>query len=105
MQNPWSFLPSSVRLWVALNETAFNAAVTVSLRTAILTASLWTRGSWPTSEALRMASEKQRAAVDSMIATLAIASRPGRADPIKIASTALRPYRLATRRNARRLSR
>jgi hypothetical protein len=105
MQNPWSFLPPPVRLWIALNETAFHATVTVSLRTAILTASLWTRGLWPTSEVLRMASEKQRAAVDSMIATLAIASRPRRVDPIKIASVALRPYRLAARRNARRLSR
>jgi hypothetical protein len=90
---------------MAWNETAFHAAITIGLRTAMLAGSLWARGPWPAAEILRMASEKQRAAVDSMIATLSAVPRRGTVDPIKMASVALTPYQRATRSNARRLSR
>jgi len=85
---------------------AFHAVLTISLRTAMMASSLWTRGSLPAAETFRMVSEKQLAGFDSLASALAAVSRRGgHVDPVKITSAALRPYQRSTRANARRLSR
>jgi hypothetical protein len=106
MQEPWLLLSPAFRLWIAWNETSFHAAVTISLRTAMMASSFWTRGALPAAETYRMVSEKQAAALASFVSASAAAARQGRrVDPVKIASAALGPYRRSTRANVRRLSR
>src|SRR5262245_25200568 len=95
-------LSPATRLWLAWNETAFHASITVALRSVRLVTELMTRGTLPATECWRMVGEKQLAAVEAVAgAWLALP----KADGVKIAAAALKPYRRHTRANSRRLSR
>jgi len=95
-------MPPLARLWLAWNETAFHASLTIALRALNLSTEMATRGVLPFRECWRMVSEKQIAAIESVAgAWLALP----RSDGVKIAAAALKPYRRRTRANSRRLSR
>lgn len=95
-------LPPMARLWFAWSETTFHAGITIALRSARLATELATRGTLPAAECWTMVSEKQLAAIEALTgAWLVLPST----DPVRLAAAALKPYRLRTRANARRLSR
>src|SRR5262245_35390533 len=94
MQSPWPFYTRSLALWIEWNETAAFAFLTICLRSAMIASSLYTRGTLPAAEMMRMVGEKQIAAANSVAAA-----------GVTVARSALRPYRRATRANAKRLSR
>src|SRR5262245_57280837 len=95
-------LPPVTRLWLAWNETALHAGITIALRSMRLATELVTRGALPATECWRMVGEKQLAAAEAIAgAWLALP----RADGVEIATAVLKPYRRRTRANSRRLSR
>jgi hypothetical protein len=90
------------RLWLAWNETALHASMTIGLRSVRLMTALMTRGALPAGECWRMVGEKQIAAVEAVAgAWLALP----KGDAVGLAAAALKPYRRRTRANSRRLSR
>jgi uncharacterized protein (DUF2384 family) len=95
-------LVSYIRLWLAWHETALHAATTIALRCARLGSDLAMRGGLSSGECWRMITEKQVAAIESLAGAWMVLPK---ADGIKIAAAALRPYRRRTRVNSRRLSR
>jgi hypothetical protein len=95
-------LPAAARFWLAWNETAFHAGITVALRSCKFATDYWMRGAFPANECSKMIVEKQIAAIEAMAA--AWKALPTN-DPVGIGTAVLRPYRRRTRANARRLSR
>jgi len=95
-------LPPVARLWLAWNETALHASITIVLRSVRLATDLMTRGALPATECWRMASEKQLAAAEAVAGVLLALPE---ADGVGIAAAVLKPYRRHTRANSRRLSR
>ena len=100
--NSSQLMPAVARYWLAWNETAFHAGITIALRSYKFAAELLMRGAVPANEWWRMIGEKQLAAIES--AALAWTAPPG-SGPVELAARILRPYRRLTRANARRLSR
>ena len=89
-------------MWLAWNETALHASMTIGLRSVRLMTALMTRGALPAGECWRMVGEKQIAAVEAVAgAWLALP----KGDAVGLAAAALKPYRRRTRANSRRLSR
>jgi hypothetical protein len=95
-------LPAAARLWLAWNETAFHAGITIALRSSKLATAFWGQGAMPASECWRMVGEKQLAAIEAVSAAWKVFPST---DPVRIAATVLKPYRQRTRANSRRLSR
>ncbi|MGE0117666.1 MAG: hypothetical protein AB7S71_01400 [Dongiaceae bacterium] len=95
-------LPTAACFWLAWNETAFHACITVALRSSKLTTDYWMRAALPANEYCKMIVEKQIAAIEAVAA--AWKALPTN-DPVRIGTAVLGPYRRRTRANARRLSR
>jgi hypothetical protein len=99
-----SVFPPPVRLWIAWNETAFYAGLTIAMRAASLASSFWIRGALPPRTVARLVREKQLAAFESMMAVGAASLRQRSGiEPVKLAAAALKPYRRRTRANVSRL--
>jgi hypothetical protein len=99
---PVHVLPPAARFWLAWNETAFHAGITIALRSSRLATAVWTQNALPANGCWRMVGEKQLAMIEAVAAAWIALPR---GDPYSVAAAALRPYRRRARANARRLSR
>ena len=97
-------LPAA-RFWLAWSEMSFHAAITIVLRSSMLTSSFLTQGPAPAAECWKMAAEKQLAVVEAAAEWMALMRRQRLLSPLDVGAAILRPYRRRTRANARRLSR
>jgi hypothetical protein len=95
-------LAPAARFWLAWNETAFHAGITIALRLSRLATAVWSQNALPANECWKMVGEKQLAMVEAMAAAWMALPK---GDPYSVAAAALSPYRRRTRANARRLSR
>ena len=96
---PWlDATNASMRFTIAYSQMCFAAAEVMMRRTLMVS-----RGAMTAPEAVGMTLEK--ASAFTLAAEKAAVAAAGGADPLKVASAALRPIRSRTRSNARRLRR